>query len=65
MGCTEDKLVLFFPPESWDNGQPRYEDFWAKSEDYWQCGMQTNFIKKIRKKCQKPTSRNERVKEDV
>ena len=23
MGYTEDKLVLFFSPESWDNGQTR------------------------------------------
>ena len=26
MGCTEDKLVLFFSPESWDNGQTRNEN---------------------------------------
>ena len=26
MGYNEDKLVLFFSPESWDNGQTRYEN---------------------------------------
>ena len=26
MGCNRDKLLLFFSPESWDNGQSRYEN---------------------------------------
>ena len=50
MGCTKDKLVLFFPPESWDNRQPRYENL---SEirgllTVWH-GMHSNFIKKVSK----------------
>ena len=62
MGCTEDKLVLFFSPESWDNGQTRNENL-SKIR-----GLLTVWHafklckKKIEKSVEKSTSRNERVK---
>ena len=61
MGYTKDKLVMFSPPESWDNGQTRYENF---SKNRGLLTMQHAFklfLKKFEKSVEKPTSRNERV----
>ena len=60
MGYKRDKLILFFPPGSWDKGQTHNEKFreirgflsvWPAFKLY---------KKKIEKSVEIPTSRNER-----
>ena len=62
MGYNEDKLVLFFSPESWDNGQTRYENFSEIRELLTVWHAFKLYQKKFETSVEKPTSRNERVK---
>ena len=63
MGYTDDKLVPFFHQKI-ETTDKLTTNIFVKSEDYKQCSLCTNLIKKVSKKCTLVTKRTCNVATD-